>query len=383
MKKFIAITLALALAGCGSSNDFVQQGSNQPGSSNSLSGRVLSPNGTALAGVNVVVQERTSNETIGVTSGDDGNFILNLPPGVYDVTLDKEGDFTTATSFYGPVTVNSAVQRSFTLQGAGGRNAASVFGKIVSGDGTPEANRSVLLRPGFILADAEEQDFVPVQGVTDANGNFDLQLNTPDGTAFDLELQGSGGALQEFIDIKKMEKPCYAEIGLGTGSTTNVFRCNQSPPPSGVAVASQAALARQSPFVLLPFELGYTDENGGTAVFDDGGIGGTGQRLLREITRNGVPDNGPDKLVGVISNPDHETSIALDDNGSKLYTNIIYVNPDRPTYWKFTDERNDTYTLWVINTNNSDDPSVKNWHWVTYSSLEPGIKKISFYLKDL
>jgi hypothetical protein len=374
MKKLFGLALVLTLAGCGDSADFEEQLVNQNVVRPSLSGQVLAEDGSALAGVTVVAQERTTNQEVRVTSGADGSFQANLPAGVYDVLLDKDGDPTTATSFYGPVKVNTAVQQSFTLRDAGGRSASTVFGKILSRPGVPAAGRTIVLRPGFILADVDEGAFQPVQGTTDAEGNFSLELSTSEETAFDLDVQEAGGGLDEFIDLSKVDKACYAEFSVDENSTENAFRSNQSPPPAVDVLAAQNVSAQASPFLLIPFDLNFIPDDGGTAVFSNGGVGGTGQTVLANAAKSVPQDPTYDKLIGLVE----RTSIAVDDTGSRFWSNAVYVNPDTETLWHFTDAGNDTYSLYVFNTNNAGDPNFQNWHVVHYNSLEPGITRITF-----
>ena len=145
MKKLLGCALALFVSGCGSSTDFVVQNSAPNSASSTLSSLVTDPQGAAAQGVRVIAQERSSGRQFEGVTAPDGTILLSLPAGVYDVGLDREGDSSSATCFYGPVIVEGPVQRSFVLQSSGGLPAGRVFGQSPQPGATIEAGDDVTL----------------------------------------------------------------------------------------------------------------------------------------------------------------------------------------------------------------------------------------------
>ncbi len=210
MKLFVVVGLCLILAGCGDSSSAISPPTNVAGSS--LTGVVKGEDGAPLSGVQLVAMERVSHETRKATSEADGTFTLLLAGGVYDVGLDAEDDPTTATCFYGPLSVTGQQSHNFVVRNAGDRPAGQVFGRILSQDGLPAANRSISLRPGFAKnADVSLREAV-LSSTTEADGSFQMELPFAADAGLDLELNNDDGTLDEFIDFGKKAKPCYLEI---------------------------------------------------------------------------------------------------------------------------------------------------------------------------
>lgn len=236
MKRTLALALALALTlgGCGGSNDFARDdsGSSQTVLQQSgLTGRVVGEDGAPLVGVRMVMQERTTRQETQAVSGGGGRFFAELPPGVYDVGLNLEGDPERATAFYGPVTVDPVQRRDFVLPLVGGQPAGRVFGRVFSRHGVPAAQRKVVARPGFLAGKGDgNDDLLAVSTLTGGDGSFSLDLGTSAEIGMDLEISESDGTLDEFIDVGKLSKPLYLEFTVEESPVENQLRVHEAAP---------------------------------------------------------------------------------------------------------------------------------------------------------
>lgn len=379
MRRLLCVALASVMIGCGSTNDVsLQSGGSvaQAGAATTLlAGKVVDERGGAVAGVSVVVHERTTNLKAEGVSGADGSFSLAVPSGVYDLGLDKNGDPLTASCFYGPIDTATAQSQNFVLRDSNGRPVNQVFGKIWLQPGVAATNRQVTLRPSIELVDNDMEVPPPVSTNTANDGSFNLQVASNREVGLDVEVHDAGGVLDEFIDVGKRDKPCYAEFITEQSPVENRLRANQSelPVPTGPSKTAGAVTGVAVAFIqftaVLPVQ-------GGLAILRDGQLPVDGiTRLLKDIVSGGTPnDSDNSKLWGVLE----FGYIRLAANGAWWYKYAVNVYTDRETRWSFTDFTNDSYSLWIINTNG--DPTGAGMHKVSYNSSNPILKRIQYKL---
>ena len=241
MKPWI-LALSLALIGCGSSelstlsNASTSTSSLAPApASNLFSGRVLNEQGTPLSAVDVVLHERTSDRKHTAVTGADGSFTVDMPAGVYDLGLNS-ADPATATSFYGPIINPTSASQTFVLRASGGRPVGAFFGKMLLQPGRPAAKRRVVIRPSLIHTGSDGTLPEPLELSTSEDGSFEALLASTRQVSVDLEMYDESG-LDEWIDVGKLDKPCYVEFATEQSPVENRLRANQSDGP-GAAVVS-------------------------------------------------------------------------------------------------------------------------------------------------
>lgn len=359
-------TVLMAVAGCGSSASIELPPGGGAFSPPALSGTVRDERGVVQQGALVIAQERKTRQTARVTSGADGSFQMSLAAGVYDVMVDREADQSVATSYYGPISINSSVQEELVLRDSGGRGPEQVFGKIFLQTGVPAASRQIILRPGAIMGDAPDDAAQEQVGVVAGDGSFSLSLATGSESALDLEVFDDQGALDEFIDIGKREKPCYVEFAVEQSPVENVLRCNLADPPP--AETPRSVLGQ-----IFNFSKFDTRVDGAELYLENGLLTPPSDSIPMSDIVNSLPGGGDAKLIGVIE----FTNIAAEDGKEKGYwfwRYAVEVNPDRDTVWHFTDETDESYSLYCFNTAN------KPYHVVNYNSGRPALKVIRWHL---
>ena len=368
MKLTMLISLALAgvlLAGCG--NSLTSTGDNgsplNDSLSSGLSGRVLGETGGGQAGVRLVVHERTTNYKGETISNSDGSFQLTLPPGVYDLGLDREGDSQTATSFYGPIIVTRQESQNFVLRASNGRPNGQIFGQLFLKPGVPAANRKVNLRSGHLPPNADgSMPSQSVSGTTGADGTFQLQLSSDRELGVDIETFDANGNLDEFIDIGKLSKPAYVEFQTETPAPVNRLRSDES---EITLTANQAT----KPADFVPFSEFFGPApnwlNGLIPVssynykmFDEIQTGEVAERVYEflETTGESVPSG----------------MLRVDRNGGWWWTYAVNVHTGDIGVYEFTDETGDTYRLTIFQ------QLVTYTHKVSYNSKMPDINQIQW-----
>ncbi|MBS2033898.1 carboxypeptidase regulatory-like domain-containing protein [bacterium] len=330
--------------------------------SSTISGRVLGETGGPVAGVQVIVHERTTDLRTSVRSGPNGEFQLTIAQGVYDLGLEAKTDATKANSFYGPITVTSPVQQDFVIRNTSGHTTDEVFGKIWLTPGVPAANRQITLRPGAQLRGTGLDRPASPSTRTNPDGTFSLPLGSNLETALDVEIYDSSG-LDEWVDVSKRAKACYVEFTSEDSPVENRLRCTELDPSTSNLTGTLGAPS------INPFA---TRKNKGVnyAILEDGLIPvGAANALLSENMLGGPLDDTP------LWKMTKHTNIQV-INGSKWgYEHSIIIKPDRSSDWAFTDETNDSYQLWV---------SITLWsHVVGYDSVAPNIKRIDFDLSKI
>lgn len=380
MKKIFAFACGLFMVGCGGSSDLNSPAGSSAGSNSgtTLSGRVVSESGASLEGVRVVVHERTSNFKATGVSGRDGSFTLQVEPGVYDLGLDKEGDMQTATCFYGPVDAGGE-QANFVLKNSGGRPPEKLFGRIWLQPGNPANQRSLTLRPGHGQVTPDKKN-PPVTLNTNSDGSFETALASKGETGLDVEVSTASGSLDEFVDIGKLAKPCYVEIATEQSPVVNRLRSNQSELPLAGSVKpsvglsaslTSAAVPALTKFNLRTARVGLSGTDGALTAFLEGGL----LQVDKETTHhfldivNNVPREADGDLYNLV-NVLYESNIRLADNGSWWWKYAVNLSVNLDTIWNFTDQTNDTYSLYIFNKSGT--------HKVSYNSDKPAIQAMTY-----
>ena len=377
MKKFVCAVLGSIALGCGGASDSNFQGSggflNNQGpvaSSSSISGRVVDERGNPVAGVRLVTHDRTTDARGEGMSGNDGSFRLEVPAGVYDLGLDKEGDNSKATCFYGPIETSAASNPNYVLRDSGGRPIDQVFGKLWLRPGVPAANAPLILRPGQRSGSTTLTPLVPVNASTDGTGSFAVQTASDGELGLDLEVF-QGGQLDEFIDVAKRNKPCYVEFATDQTPVVNKLRNNEGPASTLAAAASTAAFR---PFTSIDNSTATISLTGGLLPVEDNVY-----RRLKDISPpfEFLPSK-QDKLNfywGWISvNRNHAWYWGK-------YAVELWIVQD--TLWTFYDESGDLYNLTVLNPTGDDNdqfnPVGAVSNRVSYFSSRPNINQIDFF----
>lgn len=211
-----------------------------------LSGTVVDNAGNTVAGVRVVARERTSDERRETVTRKDGSFTMTPVQGkVYDLALNREGDPSTATCFYGPALPGE--DNVWPLQSAIGRDPGEVFGVIRSSHGETVPGRKIYLQPVAIVSLTPGRsarlctEFVPQpqSARTHADGSFALRFEPSRELNLNLEVCEKDDSLAEFIDVSGCGKPVYVCIALGRSTIKNADRAGQEPtlPASSTAAS--------------------------------------------------------------------------------------------------------------------------------------------------
>jgi len=363
MRKLLLAALATLLVGCGSSTDFQQAGGLVlPANLTTLTGRVVNESGSGLSGVRVVVHERTSNAKHEGVSNSDGTFRFNLLSGVYDLGLDREGDPFTATCFYGPVETG-AEAKNFVLRSANGRTNEKVFGKIWLRDGVPAAQRQVNLVSAHGKGVTDKP--ADIGGRTDADGSFELSLDSDNERAMDLEIYDGSDRLHETVDFGKLTKPCYVEIATEQTPTKNLLRAGQSE-LAGVQATSSDPTGVEK-FAYRQFKA--PDQTDDDSFEMTGGLLPVDNTVYRMIDLVSNPDDAGRLTLGV-----QPQQIRVAADGMWWWKYAVHIGYPGAGDYSFTDQTADTYSLWI----SSITPIPINWHKVSYNSKSPAVVKIVF-----
>ncbi len=95
---------------------------------NRVSGLITDPSGAVVAGASIQVRELSTNATLNALSNDRGYYLLQLPVGVYDVTVSDAG-FSTQIRTKVPVDVGADLTLNFSLELATAQQTVSVVGE--------------------------------------------------------------------------------------------------------------------------------------------------------------------------------------------------------------------------------------------------------------
>lgn len=373
----LSLCLALLLGGCGAS-DLVSSGGFPAGTSSVASTaqpflvRVLDEQQRAVAGVDVVIHERTSNQKYTSRTAADGSVTLTVPDGVYDLGLNNSADPSSATCFYGPV-VSSGTQ-TFVLRSTGGRPASTLFGRILVAPGQPASNRRVTVRP-LLLNSGGGNGLLPnpITITTSPAGLFETDLSTSQDLSADVEIyQNNGIDLDEWVDVGKLGKACYVEFASDQLPVENRLHADETDPPvgPGSTVRIQPKLLSQFTQTFPPSILWnqHTLLTGGKLTVDLFSEGVPNVYTISELVPGGLTRNQLPTL--------NNFKIVNSDDGMWWWpysVRIYHPAGGLGTHWEFTDETDDTYVLNIVSSN-TDYPGT--WHKVSYKSDKPSIVKI-------
>lgn len=330
LKVLFILIFSLILVSCGGSNDSEQ--------SSVLSGYVRSEAGSYLAKAQVMIMERESNTEVETITGQNGYYEFVVPDGVYDLAVELDGY---VTSYFGPIRVKGFSTKELKLISSEGISSDLLFGKLSDADGNPVSNASVVFSSN--LADQGETQHATASA--NAEGWFEMEVSGE--MAGDLDFSDNSGG-KEFVDIVKLDKPCYVEMSLGAVAQ-NVFRYDQAEPVSAATLAAErSSNDRPIPEEVFIYEGGYQYVDGILRVGEN----------LRFVTRHSydysqLHDTRPKIL-------EHKNPIKLRKNGSWFYTYAVtyhclgrYAEPGHASPVNgavslyFKDQSGDRYNSWT------------------------------------
>lgn len=377
MKKILIFLVAIALWGCGSSENSALVSGTDTLAPTLLNARLVDENGLGLENVDVVAHERTTNLKYTATTGVTGAFTLQTPAGVYDVGFNSS-DPSKATCFYGPVTTPMSGSKSFVLHEGGGRSAGAFFGRLWLGSGVPAGFKRIVLRPSLVHSGSNGQLPTPLDLQTAADGSFEASLSSGQSVSLDFEIYNDTG-LDQWVDVASLGKPCYVEFATQVSPVKNRLRASESDGP-GYRISSRAQFESVRPKLVTTFNavgqkdmnaLAYQDSatlTGGLLTVDLLDLNNTVNiYLIRDLIATGIDQVEP-RL--------REFPITVDNDGSwwwKYAVNIKRYGSVEGTHWDFTDETGDTYGLTIFSSSVLGSDA---WHKVSYNSKKPNIVKI-------
>ena len=185
----LSVTLAMAgaLAACGGGGDGgFNLGGGEPVSpapaEARLSGQVRDANGVPIAGVRVVLENRSTDEVFGTVTEADGRYQVVAKPGVYDVLYDDVDRADWISLQHTAVDLRADRSDDAVLQRAGLVPSNELSGRLTDDSGAPMAGRRLLVIPSIVRSPAALGD-VPMPGPlmvqTGAEGRFNAQLGQP------------------------------------------------------------------------------------------------------------------------------------------------------------------------------------------------------------
>ena len=182
------------------------------------SGKVVDSSGAALSGVRVSV---SPHETENVTSLDNGEFFLALPPGAYTLTAAKEG-FTTAqqalflplcnndglviTLQVAPISDSVTVSERFGYQLETSRSATKTLTPLRDVPQSVTVITRELIRDRMLMSIADVVQYVP--GITSHQGenNRDQVVIRGNSSSADFFVDGVRDDVQYFRDLYNLER---------------------------------------------------------------------------------------------------------------------------------------------------------------------------------
>lgn len=212
----------------------------------SISGHVSDPRGLSVAGARVTISNADTGFARVVTTNEAGEFsILQVPPGTYKISIEKEG-FTTAV--YDAVQLDVGNSRSFDAALAMGRSTQTVMVTeevplIQTGDSQIQGNVTPVEVSNLPVIDRNFAGLMTlVPGVRPAE-NFDptktrsgnVTVNGSDGRAIDYNVDGGdnkdnviGGIVQNYtmegiLEFNVVTDRYSADSGRAVGAIVNVI----------------------------------------------------------------------------------------------------------------------------------------------------------------
>ena len=205
-------------------------------SSSVLQGTVYS-GGAAVAGAEVVVMNRLTNQEHSTTTKIDGGFALQLPNGHYDYGATDEARHD--ATIHGLLTLDGAEAKvDINLPP---QDAADdvISGTIYTTAQTPAAGYRL------VLSSNHDDANLHLSATTDDQGRFEFK-GIDGQLLFDLDIFDPDGQEVEFIDLHKLDGALHTTITLGDAADNNVHRHDQSAADGGAAIRVAAAGANQA-----------------------------------------------------------------------------------------------------------------------------------------
>jgi hypothetical protein len=412
----VALALPLAaLVACG--------GGESVSSTSVLQGTVYS-GGAAVAGAEVVVMNRLTDQEHNYTTDKYGQFSLELPNGHYDYGA-TDGARHDAT-IHGLVTLGGAEAKADIHLPPDSAADDVISGTIYTTGQTPAAGYRLVLSSNHDGADLRMNATTNDQGQFEFSG-IEGQL------LFDLDIFDPDGQEVEFIDLHKLDGALHTTITLGDATDNNVHRHHQSPADDSVVAEGDAAIKVAAVGDNQAFDVENAvddlraDYPGGdlirqTIYADDDVIeqypiancwkAQGGDRYCKNRLINGkLAFDGGKMTINYIDKRNFDNQkrntgfnfdfndesqiqdtpgvaqawVELEKSGNWFYRYAvslkdrgkIYISknsPGNPTcQFYFTDETNDTYALKIRNTVSS---FTDHYHTVSYNSDRPDITAI-------
>lgn len=369
----------LVFTGCGGSG----------GGTESLTGHITADNGTSLVGVDIVAMERSTNEKFRTTSLADGSYVLEVTDGVYDLGYDLDGY---VTYFVGPINLYTGIEKDVVLTNSTGMLTSRIYGQVSLPDGSPATDWNVLFR-SIVSPHTGDSSLITLDTVA-TDGTFDVALGGDNVSGYnheftlDLEYFDTDGTLVEFVDIAKLDRPCFVEMIVNT-PVQNVLRHSDSTLEHTEQTANSRSKNSRSSNEEFVFD--YTESQdsyssgyfGGGADYWYGRLRPHGESHLATFSTNlgSQATAYSSQLLNAKSNDDFK-KLYSDDDGNWWYDYAIHLEACNYTSngteeWRFRDGTDDTYTLKITKY------SMKViWHRVNYNSHHPDIHRIEYYIPN-
>ena len=303
-----------------------------------IRGAVTDEGGAGLRDVTVIVMERTTDARFETVTDASGRYSLEVHEGVYDIYFDADGF---VTEYCGPIAADEDVTVAESLDSTVGMDDSRLYGMLIDTEGNPLPEVEVIA--SSLAFESGETDSATTK--TGVNGRFDLAVVGE--LALDLDFIPRV-LEEEFVDIAKLDKPCFVTFVLGT-DYPNAHRHNYS---EGVTASGVRGPVEDRVFQLVWHDAGETVTyrngrlrvNGGKLAYTDAGT-----TCTREVY---VRDDGW-----------WPWEYAL-----HVYSDGNHMNSGR---WRFYDAMQDYCSINIVTT---------GWHRVNYTSNTPDIVDVSHSL---
>jgi hypothetical protein len=318
-----------------------------------LRGVILGLHDTPVGNAQVMASDINRSRKIETRSNADGTYSLSLEDGPYDLTVSAEGY---ATGYWGPIRVESQTTQNVSLQPASGLSRDSLWGIIRDSEGRPLPNMTITLR-----ANGGTSVRFPdgASTTTDRTGRFHI-AGVPS-AYFDIVVSGGGGMSSEFIDIVKLETPCFVDFRTHTPYRREITSDRHVPltdrPLQARSDSSDTFTARCSVVPETPI-----DVNDKWYL-----VNGCGDPC--------TVNNGPQGEITCKDTSEIRCWEIQVTQGVLYYKYAVHVwancftSATGSITFRFTDGEPDTYQLWVFKMGE---------HSVNFNSKDPKIRRIDY-----
>ena len=354
-----------------------------------ISGVVQDASGDPIDGSIVIAMDRTTNTKFRTETRPDGSYSLALPTGTYDVAFDDGGAH--GTQFFGPVEMTGESQSlDLALDIPASASEEVVVGTISDVNGASVEGYEVRISSALVELD---EDHLLGTATLGSDGSFSIE--TGGERAMDIDVYDGDGELVEFIDIAKLEGPCYVEFEVGS-DVVNQHRHNEDSDDhetldhssdfdhdAGSVVNKHGSNDRFAVTVTNPMDIDDVTQPVWVVTNLRGGKLGVGGGHIKITEDSWGLFEGPDDPVDQVAScfcqtlhVHHEASLEFDiyvkDDGSWWYDYKIHAyarDHYHDLHFHFWDETGDDYKLSV-------DESSWKWHTVSYNSHHPTLTRI-------